>query len=169
MDPTRRLRHTLTALGSPAALAAPAPVAGEEVRHPSRQQIQTAGGPLDLALFAPSLDPGNPGWRWLCAPLLCCRASPDPLKWLRKPSPQGGLVLRNLEKTPLRTSDLMLGCAFNTVNDAGTGLMGAAEADAIAAVKVAVEAGIHDLDVSASYGAGLSEECTATSKRVGLF
>ena len=52
----------------------------------------------------------------------------------------------------------MLGCAFNTVNETGTGLMGAAEADAVAAVEVAVDAGIHDLDVSASYGAGLSEE-----------
>jgi D-threo-aldose 1-dehydrogenase len=70
----------------------------------------------------------------------------------------GSLVLRDLQKTPLRMGDLMLGCAFNTPNDNRDGLMPAAEADAIATVTTAIEAGLHDLDVSASYGAGRSEE-----------
>ena len=68
------------------------------------------------------------------------------------------LVLRDLKKSPLRIADLTLGCAFNTVSDNRDGLMAAAEQDAIAAVIAAVEAGIHEMDVSASYGAGRSEE-----------
>ena len=68
------------------------------------------------------------------------------------------LVLRDLKKSPLRIADLMLGCAFNTVSDNRDGLMAAAEQDAIATVIAAVEAGIHEMDVSASYGAGRSEE-----------
>ncbi len=68
------------------------------------------------------------------------------------------LVLRDLRKSPLRIADLMLGCAFNTVSDNRDGLMAAAEQDAIAAVAAAVELGIHEMDVSASYGQGHSEE-----------
>jgi D-threo-aldose 1-dehydrogenase len=69
-----------------------------------------------------------------------------------------GLALRDLQKSPLRIADLMLGCAFNTVSDNRDGLMAAAEQDAIAAVAAAVELGIHEMDVSASYGQGRSEE-----------
>eukprot|EP01043_Picozoa_sp_COSAG02_P014393 COSAG02_NODE_593_length_19851_cov_13.232736_1_plen_354_part_00 len=68
------------------------------------------------------------------------------------------LVLRDLQKSPLRIADLMLGCAFNTVSDNRDGLMAAAEQDAIAAVAAAVELGIHEMDVSAAYGQGRSEE-----------
>lgn len=68
------------------------------------------------------------------------------------------LALRDLTSSPLRIADLMLGCAFNTVTDDRDGLMAAAEQDAIDAVTAAVQAGIHYLDVSASYGQGRSEE-----------
>jgi aryl-alcohol dehydrogenase-like predicted oxidoreductase len=68
------------------------------------------------------------------------------------------LALRDLQRSPLSVSNLMVGCAFNTVNSDRSGLTGAAEKDAIAAVVAAVELGVHDIDVSASYGLGLSEE-----------
>ena len=74
----------------------------------------------------------------------------------------GTLVLRDLEASPLRPADLMLGCAFNTVNEDRTGLTSAAEADAVGAVTTAIRLGINCLDTSAGYGAGTSEEFVGT-------
>ena len=74
----------------------------------------------------------------------------------------GTLVLRDLESSPLRPADLMLGCAFNTVNEDRTGLTSAAEADAVGAVTTAIRLGINCLDTSAGYGAGTSEEFVGT-------
>lgn len=68
------------------------------------------------------------------------------------------LAVRDLQRSPLSASNLMIGCAFNTVSSDRSGLTSAAEADAVAAVVAAVQLGVHDLDVSASYGLGLSEE-----------